>query len=78
VEVLRNFVTGRFADSASGGVGPGSGERSAQAPVSGADAALRVAATALESWRHTSVGCDAAARFGFRRFMVNYYLIVNA
>lgn len=72
MEVLRNFVTGRFADSVSGGVNPGTGERSAQPPVFGpqdVDAALRVAATALESWRDTSVGCDAAARVGFRRFV---------
>jgi hypothetical protein len=80
VEVLRNFVTGRSADSVSGVVDPGTGERSAQAPVFGphdVGAAMRVAATPLESWRDTSVGRDAAACVGFRCFAVNYYLMAN-
>ena len=59
--VLRNFVNGQHVEAASGQtsevVDPSTGEPYAQAPVSGpadADAALRAAASAFESWRDTT------------------------
>jgi betaine-aldehyde dehydrogenase len=58
VQSLKNFVDGRFADSASGAVSdvvdPSTGEAYARAPVSDAadvDVALRAAARAFEVWR---------------------------
>jgi betaine-aldehyde dehydrogenase len=58
VEKLKNFVDGRFVESASSAfsevVDPSTGEAYAQAPVSDAadvDTALRAAAGAFESWR---------------------------
>jgi len=61
MEVLRNFVNGRFADAVSGVISdvvdPSSGEAYVQAPVSGpedVDTALRAAAAAFETWRDTT------------------------
>ncbi len=58
MEKLKNFVDGRFVESASSAfsevVDPSTGEAYAQAPVSDAadvDTALRAAAGAFESWR---------------------------
>jgi betaine-aldehyde dehydrogenase len=57
-QTLRNFVNGKFTDTAAGAVSdvvdPSTGQPYAQAPVSDAsdvDAALRVAARAFETWR---------------------------
>ncbi len=58
---LRNFVDGKFTDTADGAVSdivdPSTGQPYAQAPVSDAadvDAALLVAARAFETWRDTT------------------------
>ncbi len=59
--VLRNFVNGQFADTASDAVSdvidPSTGEAYAQAPLSSeadVDAALRAAAAAFETWRDST------------------------
>ncbi|GAB7048282.1 gamma-aminobutyraldehyde dehydrogenase [Catenuloplanes indicus] len=61
MQVLRNFVNGKYADPADGRwsdlIDPATGEVFAQAPVSGerdVDAAMSAAATAFESWRDTT------------------------
>ena len=60
-QVLANFVGGRYVPALDGRtsdvIDPSTGEAYLQAPVSGAadvDAALRVAATAFESWRDST------------------------
>src|SRR6204780_3101556 len=58
---LRNFVNGKYADTAEGRtsdvVDPSTGEVYAQAPISGrpdVDAAMQAAANAFEGWRDST------------------------
>src|SRR5580698_10177428 len=69
---LRNFVNGKYADSADGRtsdvVDPSTGEVDAQAPVSGrqdVDAAMQAAANAFEGWRDSTPSERSLALFRF-------------